>query len=133
MSAHSPIINKRHRLSLGFCVWLILTASVIAVGGVDYALVTNEHATIKTEIEKLRRATADARMTANDYKGKSSLLTDRWALRDRLSQSDTDLSPIQREQIETMESDLYLPLDAGIQPDQQLTLSKTRRGSTQAQ
>ncbi len=121
MSSNSPIIAKQQRMSLKLCALLFAISTLIAAAGVDYALVTNDHATLTTSIERIRTKTAAASESANTYMARAQEQTHRYALLDRLSQSDSDLIPIKREQIQTVQSELYLPLDTGMQGQAELT------------
>ncbi len=121
MLNNSPIIVKQQRMSLKLCALLFALSALIAVAGVDYALVTNEHAILTTSIERVRTKTASASESANTYMARAQEQTHRYALLDRLSQSDSELIPIKREQIQTVQSELYLPLSTGMTGQGELT------------
>ena len=75
-----------------------------AASGVTYAVLKNNQVAERTEINKLNREIAICRMNANQYRAKTNALTNRWAMRDRLSQDGSALQDIRHNQIEFAQS-----------------------------
>lgn len=92
------------RVSFAVLVWMVLFATLACAVGVTYAVLKNEQVAVRTEISKLQRETAVCRMNANQYRAKTNALTNRWAMRDRLSQDGSTLRDIERSQIEIARS-----------------------------
>lgn len=88
------------RVSLGLLIWMVICAIVVAGAGVYYATLKNEQVAVRTEINKLHREIAVCNMNANQARAKTHALTNRWAMRDRLSQDASTLHDIDRAQIE---------------------------------
>ena len=88
------------RIEWPFIVWMGVFAIVVASCGVFYAMFKNEQVAVKTEINKLQREIAICRMNTNQYRAKANAQTNRWAMRDRLSQDRSQLRDIDRSQIE---------------------------------
>lgn len=83
---------------------MVVFAVLACAGGVTYAVLKNEQVAVRTEISKLQREIAVSRMNANQYRAKTHALTNRWAMRDRLSQDGSTLRDIERSQIEIARS-----------------------------
>ncbi len=92
------------RVNFAVLVWMVVFAVLACAGGVTYAVLKNEQVAVRTEISKLQRETAICRMNANQYRAKTNALTNRWAMRDRLSQDGSTLRDIERSQIEIARS-----------------------------
>ena len=88
------------RISFGFLAWMVAFAMLAAASGVTYAVLKNNQVAVRTEINKLNREIAVCRMNANQYRAKTNALTNRWAMRDRLSQDGSTLQDIRHSQIE---------------------------------
>lgn len=88
------------RVSFGLLAWMVMLAILAAAGGVSYAVLKYNQVAVRTEIEKLNREIAVCRMNANQYRAKTDALTNRWAMRDRLSQDASELRDIRHNQIE---------------------------------
>ena len=88
------------RISFGFLFWMFALAVLAAASGVAYAVLKNNQVAVRTEIDKLNREIAVCRMNANQYRAKTNALTNRWAMRDRLSQDGSTLQDIRHSQIE---------------------------------
>lgn len=101
MAPH-PGTSSRYSQRVHFVVllWMVLFAVLTCAGGVTYAVYKNKQVAVRTEINKLQRETAVCRMNANQYRAKANALTNRWAMRDRLSQDGSTLRDIERSQIE---------------------------------
>lgn len=92
------------RISFGFLAWMVAFAMLATAGGVTYAVLKNSQVAVRTEINKLNREIAVCRMNANQYRAKTDALTNRWAMRDRLSQDGSTLHDIRHSQIEIARS-----------------------------
>jgi len=88
------------RLNFPFLVWMVAFVVLVCGIGVTFAVLKNEQVAVRTEISKLQRETNVYRMNANQYRAKTNALTNRWAMRDRLSQDGSTLRDIERSQIE---------------------------------
>lgn len=87
-------------VNLYLFMWMVACAIVVAGAGVYYACLKNEQVAVRTEINKLHREIAVCNMNANQARAKTHALTNRWAMRDRLSQDASTLHDINRAQIE---------------------------------
>ena len=99
----SPSLNTSryaHRVSFSFLVWMVVFAILVSAGGVTYALFKNDQVAVRTEINNLNREIAVSNMNTNQHRSKANALTNRWAMRDRLSQDRSTLRDIDRNQIE---------------------------------
>lgn len=92
------------RVSFGFLVWMVALAVLAAGSGVTYAVLKYNQVAERTEINKLNREIAVCRMNASQYRAKTDALTNRWAMRDRLSQDGSHLRDILHSQIEIARS-----------------------------
>lgn len=88
------------QISLSFLVWMVLFAILVSAGGITYALLKNDQVAVRTEINNLNREIAVCNMNTNQHRAKTNALTNRWAMRDRLSQDRSMLRDIDRSQIE---------------------------------
>ena len=88
------------RIGFGFLLWMFALAVLASASGVAYAVLKNNQVAVRTEIDKLNREIAVCRMNANQYRAKTNALTNRWAMRDRLSQDGSTLQDIRHSQIE---------------------------------
>ncbi len=100
MSQPQPAPRYANQVSFSFLVWMVLFAVLLASGGVTYSVLKNNQVAVRTEIKKLRRAVAVHNMNANQYRAQANALTNRWAMRDRLTQDGSALRDIERSQIE---------------------------------
>ncbi len=100
MCAKIPSSRYSSQVSFAFLWWMVLFAVVISAFGVYYAVLKSNQVAERTEINKLHREAAVCRMNANQYRAKTNALTNRWAMRDRLSQDGSELHDIDRRQIE---------------------------------
>ena len=92
------------RISFAFLAWMVTLAVLAAGSGVTYAVLKYNQVAVRTEINKLNREIAVCRMNANQYRAKTNALTNRWAMRDRLSQDGSTLRDIRHNQIEIARS-----------------------------
>lgn len=99
-SSSSAASRFSGRISFGFLAWMVALAVLAAASGVTYAVLKNNQVAERTEINKLNREIAVCRMNANQYRAKTNALTNRWAMRDRLSQDGSSLHDIRHNQIE---------------------------------
>ena len=88
------------QVSLHFLVWMVVFAIMVSAGGITYALFKNDQVAVRTEISKLNREITVCNLNANQHRAKTNALTNRWAMRDRLSQDRSTLRDIDRNQIE---------------------------------
>ncbi len=102
MSQPRPAPRFANQISVSFLVWMVLFAVLLASGGVTYSVFKNSQVTVRTEIKKLRREIAVHNMNANQYRAQANALTNRWVMRARLAQDDSQLRDIERSQIETV-------------------------------
>ena len=92
------------RISFAFLVWMVVFAILAASGGVTYSVLKNRQVAVRTETEKLRRATALCKLNANQYRDKANSMSNNWDILDRLAQEHSDLRDIDRRQIEIARS-----------------------------
>ena len=92
------------RVSFAFLVWMVTFAVLASAGGVTYSVLKNCQVAERTEINKLHREIAVCKMNANQHRARTNALTNRWAMRDRLSQDGSALRDIERSQIEMARS-----------------------------
>lgn len=95
---HSP--RYADQVSFSFLVWMVLLAVLVCSGGITYACLKSSQVVVRTEIRKLHRDIATCTMNTNQHRAKTNALTNRWAMRDRLSQDHSTLRDIDRSQIE---------------------------------
>lgn len=100
MPPQSKTSRYADRISFSFLVWMVIFAILVSAGGVTYALFKNEQVAVRTEINKINRQIAVCNMNTNQLRAKATALTNRWAMRDRLSQDHSTLRDIDRNQIE---------------------------------
>lgn len=89
-----------NRVSLGFLAWMVLLAILLVAGGAYYAVLKNEQIAVKRDIDRIRLQIATCKLTAEQYRAKTGARTNRWAIRDRLSQDGSALRDITPGQIE---------------------------------
>ena len=97
-STHSS--RYADQVSFGFLLWMVFFAILVSTGGITYALLKNDQVTVRTEINNINREIAVCNMNTNQHRAKTNALTNRWAMRDRLSQDRSTLRDIDRSQIE---------------------------------
>jgi len=101
MSRNRPTSTRySDRVSFAFLVWMVTFAVLASAGGVTYSVLKNCQVAERTEINKLHREIAVCNMNANQHRARTNALTNRWAMRDRLSQDGSALRDIERSQIE---------------------------------
>ena len=88
------------QVSFSFLFWMVLFAVLVSAGGITYALLKNDQVAVRTEINNINRDIAVYTMNTNQHRAKTNALTNRWAMRDRLSQDRSTLRDIDRSQIE---------------------------------
>ncbi|MEE1266918.1 MAG: hypothetical protein UHH87_11580 [Akkermansia sp.] len=88
------------QVSFSFLVWMVVFAILVSAGGITYSLLKNDQVTVRTEINNINREIAVCNMNTNQHRAKTNALTNRWAMRDRLSQDRSTLRDIDRSQIE---------------------------------
>ena len=94
--------SSRYADQVSFCflVWLVVFAILVSAGGITYSLLKNDQVTVRTEINNINREIAVCNMNTNQHRAKTNALTNRWAMRARLSQDRSTLRDIDRSQIE---------------------------------
>jgi outer membrane murein-binding lipoprotein Lpp len=100
MSPSLKTSRYANRVSFSFLVWMVVFAILVSAGGITYALFKNDQVAVRTEINNLNREIAVSNMNTNQHRAKTNALTNRWAMRDRLSQDRSTLRDIDRNQIE---------------------------------
>ena len=88
------------QVSFSFLVWMVVFAILVSAGGITYSLLKNNQVAVRTEINNINREIAVCNMNTNQHRAKTNALTNRWAMRDRLSQDRSTLRDIDRSQIE---------------------------------
>ena len=88
------------QVSFSFLVWMVVFAILVSAGGISYSLLKNDQVAVRTEINNINREIAVCNMNTNQHRAKTNALTNRWAMRDRLSQDRSTLRDIERSQIE---------------------------------
>ena len=104
MIRRKPKSRSSERIGFGFLVWMVAFAVIATAMGVSYAVLKNEQVAERTEINKLNREIAISRMNANQYRAKTDALTNRWAMRERLTHDGSALRDIRHSQIEIARS-----------------------------
>lgn len=104
LTSHESSSRYSGRVSFGLLAWMVALAVLAAACGVTYATLKYNQVAVRTEINKLNREIAVCRMNANQYRAKTDALTNRWAMRDRLSQDGSTLRDIRHNQIEIARS-----------------------------
>ena len=100
MSPSLTTSRYAHRVSFSFLVWMVAFAIMVSAGGITYALFKNDQVAVRTEINNINREIALCNLNTNQHRTKASIMTNRWAMRDRLSQDRSTLRDIDRSQIE---------------------------------
>ncbi len=94
--------SARYADQLNFSVlgWIMACATMLATGGISYALFSNNRVTILTDINKANKAIAISELNTNQYLAEHNASFNRWAIRERLQQEHSSLREIERKQIE---------------------------------
>ena len=100
MPPHTNTSRYADRISHSFLLWMVAFAIIVSAGGITYALFKNDQVAVRTEINNLNREIAVSNMNTNQHRAKANALTNRWAMRDRLSQDRSTLRDIDRSQIQ---------------------------------
>ena len=100
MPSSSTSSRYADQVSFSFLVWMVVFAILVSAGGITYSLLKNDQVTVRTEINNINREIAVCNMNTNQHRAKTNALTNRWAMRDRLSQDGSTLRDIERSQIE---------------------------------
>lgn len=100
MPPSTPTSRYADRISFSFLVWMVVFAIMVSAGGITFALFKNDQVAVRTEISKLNREITVCNLNANQHRAKTNAMTNRWAMRDRLSQDRSMLRDIDRNQIE---------------------------------
>lgn len=94
-----------HQISIGMIMWLITFASLICGAGITYVVLKNEQIQIARDIKQMNEEIASCELTKEYYRSKTSSLTGRWAIRDRLVQDKSNLQPIEPSSVEYISSE----------------------------
>ena len=100
MSSSRTSSRYAGQVSFSFLLWMVAVAFLVSAGGVTYASLKSLQVAERTEINNLQREIAECNMNINQYRAKTNEMTNRWAMRDRLSQDRSQLRDIDRSQIE---------------------------------
>ena len=100
MSSSRTSSRYAGQVSFSFLLWMVAVAFLVSAGGVTYASLKSLKVAERTEINNLQREIAECNMNINQYRAKTNEMTNRWAMRDRLSQNGSRLQDITRNQIE---------------------------------
>lgn len=100
MSVQHTSSRYASRITYPVLLWMIAVALLFGCCGVAYAMLKHEQVVERTEIRQIQREIALCKLNANQYRAKANALTNRWAMRDRLSQDHSDLRDISQDQIE---------------------------------
>lgn len=92
------------RITYPVLLWMIAVALLFGCCGVTYAILKHQQVVERTEIRQVQREIAVCKLNANQYRAKANALTNRWAMRDRLSQDHSELRDITHDQIEIARS-----------------------------
>lgn len=97
----APTIMKKfkqrftgHQISVSMIMWLIAFASLTCGAGITYAVLKNDQVQVTRDIKQMNDEIASCELTGEYYRSKTSSLTSRWAIRDRLAQDKSNLQPI---------------------------------------
>ena len=75
-----------HQISVSMIMWLIAFASLTCGAGITYAVLKNDQIQVARDIKQMNEEIASCELTKEYYRSKTSSLTSRWAIRDRLAQ-----------------------------------------------
>ena len=83
-----------HQISVSMIMWLIAFPSLTCGAGITYAVLKNDQVQVTRDIKQMNDEIASCELTGEYYRSKTSSLTSRWAIRDRLAQDKSNLQPI---------------------------------------
>lgn len=89
-----------HQISIGMLVWLIAFAALTCGAGITYAVLKNDQIQVARDIRQTEEEISSCDLTTEYYRSKTSSLTSRWAIRDRLTQDKSSLQPIDSAAVE---------------------------------
>ncbi len=92
--------NKRQSIKLPTMVWIMAIAMIVAMCGINYALVKNEQTAIQKELSRLESKKSQVVMNIHEIKEQTDQQMLRWVVLDRLSQQNSQLAVISPQQIE---------------------------------
>ena len=75
-----------HQISVSMIMWLIAFAALTCGAGITYAVLKNDQIQVARDIKQMNEEIASCELTKEYYRSKTSSLTSRWAIRDRLAQ-----------------------------------------------
>lgn len=84
-----------HQISVSMIMWLIAFAALTCGAGITYAVLKNDQIQVARDIKQMNEEIASCELTKEYYRSKTSSLTSRWAIRDRLAQDKSNLQPIE--------------------------------------
>lgn len=94
-----------HQISVSMIMWLIAFASLTCGAGITYAVLKNDQIQVARDIKQMNEEIASCELTKEYYRSKTSSLTSRWAIRDRLAQDKSNLQPIEPSAVEYISSE----------------------------
>lgn len=94
-----------HQISVSMIMWLIAFAALTCGAGITYAVLKNDQIQVARDIKQMNEEIASCELTKEYYRSKTSSLTSRWAIRDRLAQDKSNLQPIEPSAIEYISSE----------------------------
>ena len=83
-----------HQISVSMIMWLIAFAALTCGAGITYAVLKNDQIQVARDIKQMNEEIASCELTKEYYRSKTSSLTSRWAIRDRLAQDKSNLQPL---------------------------------------
>lgn len=94
-----------HQISVSMIMWLIAFAALTCGAGITYAVLKNDQIQVARDIKQMNEEIASCELTKEYYRSKTSSLTSRWAIRDRLAQDKSNLQPIEPSAVEYISSE----------------------------
>ena len=94
-----------HQISVSMIMWLIAFATLTCGAGITYAVLKNDQIQVARDIKQMNEEIASCDLTKEYYRSKTSSLTSRWAIRDRLAQDKSNLQPIEPSAVEYISSE----------------------------
>ena len=89
-----PVSYTHLQISVSMIMWLIAFASLTCGAGITYAVLKHDQIQVARDIKQMNEEIASCELTKEYYRSKTSALTSRWAIRDRLAQDKSNLQPL---------------------------------------
>lgn len=89
-----------HQISVSMIMWIISFAALTCGAGITYAILKNDQIQVSRDIKQIHDEIVSCELTREYYRSKTSSLTSRWAIRDRLMQDKSNLQPIEASRVE---------------------------------